>query len=252
MGTCELDKFVLKFKQLWLGGQEVELHVKSHAGQAWVTLNAALGVQHTGPHHQSRNGPARQRRRERRAAERKAAAANEQNTEEVDVVQVIEMNNLHVAENATKDINNALHTSSENEAQHVAKHASKDDENVILETEIAKLKTINAKFEEKLNLIEKEKEDLKQSIKVIEANQLKEGEEYRNVIAVQDMLHESLKEDMQRKYGSEWDEESDLESEEENDELQGEENKNCKECNFIGKSKGGLKTHVTRKHIKEK
>ena len=138
------------------------------------------------------------------------------------------------------------------EAQHVAKHASKDDENVILETEIARLKTINATFEEQLKLIKKEKEDLKQSIKVIEADQLKEGEEYRNVIAVQDMLHESLKEDMKRKYGSEWDEESDLESEEENDELRGEENKNCKECNFIGKSKGGLKTHVTRKHIKEK
>ena len=57
------------------------------------------------------------------------------------------------------------------------------------------------------------------------------------------MLHESLREDMKRKYGSDWDEESDLELVEEN--------KKCKEYDFIGESKGGLNTHVTRKHFKE-
>ena len=106
-------------------------------------------------------------------------------------------------------------------------------------------------MKKKVENLEKENEDLKQSIKVIEANQLKEREEYRNVIAVQDMVHESLKEDMLRKYGSDWDEESDLETEEEI-EKPDEENKKCKECDFVSKSKGGLKTHVTRKHIKEK
>ena len=48
---------------------------------------------------------------------------------------------------------------------------------------------------------------------------------------------------MKRKYGSDWDEESDLELVEEN--------KKCKEYDFIGESKGGLNTHVTRKHFKE-
>ena len=56
---------------------------------------------------------------------------------------------------------------------------------------------------------------------------MKEGEEYRNVIAVQDMLHESLKEDMNRKYGSDWDEESDLESVEEVAEKPKVENTKC-------------------------
>ena len=72
------------------------------------------------------------------------------------------------------------------------------------------------------------------------------------LLQYQDMLHESLKEDMNRKYGSDWDEESDLESVEEVAEKPKVENTKCKECDFIGKSKGGLKTHMTRKHIKEK
>ena len=57
---------------------------------------------------------------------------------------------------------------------------------------------------------------------------------------------------MNKKYGSDSDEGSDLESVEEVAEKPKVENTKCKECDFIGKSKGGLKTHMTRKHIKEK
>ena len=228
MGKHELDKFVVKFKQLWLSGQEVELHVKAHAGQAWVTLNAALGL---GGHHpqppqqQHRNGPARKRRRERRAAERKAVA--ELNTEEVAVVQVNAMGILNVAENAIEDITNAIHTSSENENQLVAENASttKDTEIVDLENEIAKLKTINAKFEEKLESTEKEKEDLKQDL------------------VVRVMLHDGLKHDMKERFGYD----SEKEAEEYYQKLLKEDELKCEKCNFVGKTEAGLRTHVTLK-----
>ena len=73
-----------------------------------------------------------------------------------------------IFENAIEDITNAIHTSSENENQLVAENASttKDTEIVDLENEIAKLKTIKAKFEEKLESTEKEKDNLKQDIVV--------------------------------------------------------------------------------------
>ena len=83
MEPSELDSFLVKFKYLWHSGLEAKLSVESHAGQAWVVLQAGLGQGHAlqppvpWPHHQrNRNGPAQQRRRTRREAARKVAPKN--------------------------------------------------------------------------------------------------------------------------------------------------------------------------------
>ena len=120
---------------------------------------------------------------------------------------------LNVAENAIEDITNAIHTSSENENQHVAENASttKDTEIVDLENEIAKLKTINAKFEEKLESTEKEKEDLKQDL------------------VVRVMLHDGLKHDMKERFAYD----SEEEAEEYYQKLLKEDELKCEKCKFV-------------------
>ena len=77
-----------------------------------------------------------------------------------------------------------------------------------------------------------------------ERNNIKEEEELRNTIAVQDMIYESLKERMSYKYGSNYDDDETSEDENEIEEIVHQ----CEECNFIGKTSGGLKTHQKRKH----
>ena len=77
MGPSELESFVVKFKSLWLTGQEAHLHVNSQKGQAWVTLSLGLGSPPpppSPPFRPLRNGPSRQRRCARRQAAREDAA----------------------------------------------------------------------------------------------------------------------------------------------------------------------------------
>ena len=75
-------------------------------------------------------------------------------------------------------------------------------------------------------------------------NNLKEEEELRNTIAVQDMVYESLKERMNFKYGSNFDDDESSVEENEFEEIDNQ----CRQCDFVGKSVGGLKTHERRKH----
>ena len=42
MDDSELNKFVLKFRNLWKAGHDAHLDIDSHAGQAWVGLKAWL------------------------------------------------------------------------------------------------------------------------------------------------------------------------------------------------------------------
>ena len=78
MAKAEIDSFILKFKNLLLSGRNATLVLKSNAGNADVSLNVDLGqvppqpTQHV--HHQSRDGPSRQRRRLRRAQARATEA----------------------------------------------------------------------------------------------------------------------------------------------------------------------------------
>ena len=74
-----LDSFVTKFKDLWRSGHHAKLTVTTHAGKAWVNLNAGLGrlpMPDNGNPGQGdqQKGNTRQRRHERRAAERVVAA----------------------------------------------------------------------------------------------------------------------------------------------------------------------------------
>ena len=99
-----------------------------------------------------------------------------------------------------------------------------------LEKQVETLNALNVKAAEEA--VEKDK------------NNLKEEEELRNTIAVQDMIYESLKERMNYKYGSNYDDDETSEDENEPEEIV----LRCEECDFIGKTVGGLKTHQKRKH----
>ena len=99
-------------------------------------------------------GPSRLRRHQRRAVSRRAAAKEFEK------------------ENAS-NVN--------------AEEATGNAEIVEPEQEAEKDPTSSERFDvmkEKIQNLEKENENLRQSIKIVEANLLKEGEEYRNVIAV--------------------------------------------------------------------
>ena len=68
----ELNSFIIKFKHLWRSGQDAQLDMQCHAGQAWVGIRVQLGHE-AGlqiPKNINRNTPSRQRRRARRVAAR--------------------------------------------------------------------------------------------------------------------------------------------------------------------------------------
>ena len=74
-----MDNVLVKFKYLWHAGLKAKLSVESHAGQAWVVLQAGLGHAPRPPvpwphQRRNRNGPAQQWRRARCEAAQKVAA----------------------------------------------------------------------------------------------------------------------------------------------------------------------------------
>ena len=71
----------------------------------------------------------------------------------------------------------------------------------------------------------------------------------RNELYVTQMLFDSFNEEMTYKYvyDSSVETSDEEESEEPSDDKENE-NKNCDVCGFKGKTIGGLKTHVTKKH----
>ena len=42
MYVTELDGFILKLKHLWRSGLVAHLHIETHTGQAWASLNVKL------------------------------------------------------------------------------------------------------------------------------------------------------------------------------------------------------------------
>ena len=100
---------------------------------------------------------------------------------------------------------------------------------------LEKVKMINEKDEKLKALVEKENEDLK------------EIEELRNDRNVTQMLFDDFKDEMRYKYGYD----SSAETTEEElcyAEEQNAETNECNHCGFKGKTAGGLKTHIRRKH----
>ena len=94
--------------------------------------------------------------------------------------------------------------------------------------------------------IESMKVNFAKEMKNKDREALEEFEIQRNELHVTQMLFDGFKEDMTNKYGY------DSSAETSEDEIVDETEKNdCDLCNFKGKTEGGLKTHVRRKH-KEK
>ena len=120
-----------------------------------------------------------------------------------------------------------------------------------LQTEIKrledKIKHMEIEIESKTKEIEKIKEDFENEMKEKNASNLKEYEWVQNEWHVTQMLFGSFKEDMAYKYGYD----SNADSSEEEMEDDKDENTVCDICSFKAKSKGGLKTHITKKHRKQ-
>ena len=126
MEPSELDNVLVKFKYLWHAGLKAKLSVESHAGQAWVVLQAGLGHAPQPPvpwphQRRNRNGPAQQWRRARCEAAQKVAANNMETQTEEHL-----KNNIEVAEEVSKISDN----SDQKNGSEVKKHAPRilDDE----------------------------------------------------------------------------------------------------------------------------
>ena len=107
-----------------------------------------------------------------------------------------------------------------------------------------KIKHMEIEIESKTKEIKKMKEDFENERKEKDASNLKEYEWVRNEWHVTQMLFDSFKEDMVYKYGYD----SNADTSEEEIESNTDENTTCDICGFKSKSKGGLKTHITKKH----
>ena len=111
-------------------------------------------------------------------------------------------------------------------------------------------KEIDAKdklIKEKNNEMEVLKKEHESETKKQESEYFKEIEGIRNDLHVTQMLFDAFKEDMTYKYGYD---SSAQTSDEELDEIEisNVENNECNICDFKGKTTGGLKTHIRRKH----
>ena len=117
-----------------------------------------------------------------------------------------------------------------------------------------KLKLLKSEIDAKNKLIQEKNDELEVLIKDHESEMKKQESEYfkeiegvRNDLYVTQMLFDSFKEDMVYKYG--YDSSAQTSDEELNDlEKSSVENNECNLCDFRGKTIGGLKTHIRRKH----
>ena len=99
---CEVESFIVKFRNLWKAGRNVNLIIEANAGKAAVSLRVAdlegppqVPGQFFCPPRRSRNGPAQQRRREKRAAARNA-------TEEAATIEAEKATNVVIDKDAVK------------------------------------------------------------------------------------------------------------------------------------------------------
>ena len=111
MAATELDTFVQKFYQLWHAGLNAHLDVKTHAGNAWVSLNlnlgpapGPLGPQHVNIHQPESCGGARLRRRRRRAAARRQAEVTVKNKAEKADLENVEVVTTALVKEVTDDV----------------------------------------------------------------------------------------------------------------------------------------------------
>ena len=117
-----------------------------------------------------------------------------------------------------------------------------------------KLKLLKKEIDAKDKLIKKKNDEMEVLKKEHESETKKQESEYfkeiegiRNDLHVTQMLFDAFKEDMTYKYGYD---SSAQTSDEELDEIEisNVENNECNICDFKGKTTGGLKTHIRRKH----
>ena len=106
-----------------------------------------------------------------------------------------------------------------------------------------KIKEKEKDIQTKETQIKSIEENFKKERKKIEQEELEKFEAMRNNWHVTQMLFDSFKEEITYKYGYDSNEEtSEDEIIEESDKLE------CDLCSFKGKTPGGLKTHIRRKH----
>ena len=117
MNCSELDSFIQKFKHLWHSGLNAHLDVRTHAGEAGVSLHVQLGHAPGPLHHptsppspRSKNSPSRQRRRARRAAARTEKAEEASKVTEK-VPATIEI--VTEAENAKENVSDLVNDAAE-------------------------------------------------------------------------------------------------------------------------------------------
>lgn len=124
----------------------------------------------------------------------------------------------------------------------------KDDELRTLEKCCqTKVIDIEKKYKEKVAKQEQVILELEMKVK----DMVKERDDFYTAIGLRDMEYLDLKERMKNKYGFDSnDEESEYESDDNIEEALNKTN-NCEFCEFVGKTKSGLKSHITKKH-KEK
>ena len=116
------------------------------------------------------------------------------------------------------------------------------------------LKLLKKEIDDKDKLIKEKNDEMEvlkkeheSEMKKQESEYFKEIEDIRNNLHVTEMLFDAFKEDMTYKYGYD---SSALTSDEELDDvvISNLENNECNICSFKGKTAGGLKTHIRRKH----
>ena len=106
-----------------------------------------------------------------------------------------------------------------------------------------KIKEKEKDIQTKETQIKSIEENFEKERKQIEQEELEKFEAMRNNWHVTQMLFDSFKEEITYKYGYDSNEEtSEDEIVEESEELE------CDLCSFKGKTPGGLKTHIRRKH----
>ena len=217
MSLCELDSFILKFKNLWQAGRNANLVIKSNCGKAEAHLSVELG---TAPVFQwKKSSPSRQRRCERRAAVRATANVAEEASKthsiaedarngSCDTEDIVEMNPKNATEESSNFEEKILEK--EKEMNRLAEALTKRD------LEVCKLRSFyieNLEVNERMDAIGRENNNLKKENKAL----------------------------MER-YG-------DIGKEPTNDDLDRDKDMySCRICDFAGKSEAGLKVHIGKKH----
>ena len=162
MALCELDSFVLKFKNLWQAGRNANLTIKTIGGKVEANLSVELGDAPVLPIHfkYKKSSPSRQRRRDRRAAARSTANIVEGATESQSITE--EVVGSDAEQIANHNLPNANEKENEEELMKLRDALSKRDIDVCRATSayIEVLEKMD-ELQKENRLIKKENEALK-------------------------------------------------------------------------------------------